>query len=277
MKNKINFYASPFPRIKSYKQMIDLSVEYDLFAVECLNMYEFSTPNVEVAKQLREYADNKGVHFPCISLFIDLTSEDSAVQIETAKKYAQVAAILGSPYLHHTITPEIFNYNRILANKKEHFEKGVLAVREIYDYAESLGVKTIFEDQGFIFNGVENFGEFLSKVDRNVGVVADFGNVHQSKDDIETFIGAFKDRVSHVHIKDITFDENVVCGGGFPSLRGKNYTEVEIGNGDIDFKKCLDILKGTGYNGYYALEYGAGSDDSDSIKNVIEKLNLWLG
>ena len=88
MKNKINFYASPFPRIKSYKQMIDLSVEYDLFAVECLNMYEFSTPDVEISKQLREYADNKGVHFPCISLFIDLTSEDSAVQIETAKKYA---------------------------------------------------------------------------------------------------------------------------------------------------------------------------------------------
>ena len=76
MNDKIIFYSKPFPSVKSYKQMIDCAAEYGILAVECLNKFEFETPDISVAKELKSYADGKGIKFACFSLYVDLTSDD---------------------------------------------------------------------------------------------------------------------------------------------------------------------------------------------------------
>lgn len=271
MNKKICFYAPPFSNIKSHHEKIDAAAKYSITGVEAFNNMEFSEPNEEYAKKLRSYADSQNVICPCFSLYVDFSGDDSKKAIEDTKKYANIAKILGSPYLHHTIIAECMDPDKVLPFKNEYYKKGISAVREIYDYAESIGIKTIYEDQGFIFNGIEWFGNFLADVNRDVGVVADFGNILQADAGIIEFIHAFSDKICHVHLKDGFIAEKEIEGMGFKTLSG-NYTyETQFGEGKIDLKGAIKVLKDIGYDGYYAMEFGAA--DENGLVKLLNSVN----
>ena len=59
--------------------------------------------------------------------------------------------------------------------------------------------------------------------------------------------------------------------------RGGNYiAEVAIGQGIVQFEKAIGLLKANGYDGYYALEYGAPTNDSDTITQALKTIGDWL-
>lgn len=268
MNKKLCFYSPPFPRVKSYYDMIDVAGEYGLTAVEGFSCLEFEIPDEDTAMRIREYADSKNIIFPCFSVFTKLAS--SRDNIDKLKKYVRIAKIMGSPYLHHTIVGEYQNSKEVLPYKEEFFRTGVEAVREIYDYAESIGIRTIYEEQGYIFNGIKNFGEFLETVDRAVGVVADFGNIYESGDDLIDFLKAFAHKVVHVHLKDVILSDSNYDGKGFDSISGKYMYEAEFGKGIVNLKDAIGILKSVGYDGYYGLEFSASENDSPIISKSIK-------
>ena len=276
MDERIAFYAVPFPRIRSYYELIDITAEYGAKALEGFCRFELETPNIENAKRIREYADQMGVSCPCFSVFADFSSGDKSEKIDLLCKFADIAKILGSPYLHHTIIGECFEPERVLCRKDDLFELGIDAVRQISDYANSIGVKTIYEDQGFIFNGVEGFGKFLNEVGRDVGVVADLGNVYQTGENIFDFISAFGNKVCHAHVKDLKFFHQKPEEGFLPTLDGRFAKEVEVGCGDIDIVKAVAQLEELGYKGYYGIEYGA-KDRDGSFERSVERLAACLG
>lgn len=271
---KLCFYSPPFPNVKSYYEMIDLAAQYKLPAVEGFCFFEFSEPDEDEAKKIKEYADSKNILFPCFSVFVDLAADKENIQ--KLKKYAHVAKILGSPYLHHTIVGEFEKSERVLPHKEELFKNGIKAVREIYDYSESIGVKTIIEEQGYIFNGVEGFGNFLKAVERNVGVVADFGNIYESADNLYDFLKEFAHLVVHAHIKDVTLSDINYDGKGLESLNGKYMYESEIGKGIVNIEKAVKILKDAGYNGYYGIEYSLNEENPQAMKEIIEFIEKYI-
>ena len=275
LNNKLTVYSPPFPRLRSYYDVIDFACENGFTSVEPFCMFEFDTPDTEKAHKVKEYADKKGIVFPCFSVYATIMDTDIEEETEKLKGFAEVASILGSPYLHHTVVGQIKNPEAVVARKKELLTDGINVVREVYDYAQSLGVKTVYEDQGYIFNGVNGFGEFLDKVDRNVGVVADFGNVCQSGDNIYDFVRAFHDKVVHAHIKDVIVTDEEV-DGSFPALDGRYVQYVAIGKGELDCKGVIDLLKSYGYDGYYGLEYAVTDDNSPVIDEIIKLVNTWL-
>ena len=270
MNEKISFYAPPFPTIQSHHEKIDAAKKYGLSAVEALNDYEFIIPDKEYALKLKNYADERNVVCPCFSVFANFAGSDYQEVIDKVKKYAEIAKILGSPYLHHTIVSDYTNPDSIIPYKKEYFDKGVNAVREIYDYAESLGVKTIYEDQGYVFNGVEGFGNFIAEVNRDVGVVADFGNIYQSGDGITEFVEAFIDKICHVHIKDVFISDENNDGKGLKTINGKYMYETKLGKGNVDFKGAIKLLKQIGYSGYYSIERGISEDNPILMKEMLD-------
>ena len=109
MTDKVCFYAPPFSWIKSYRDMIDVSAEYNLAALEGFSMYEFDEPDVNEALRVKEYADNHNIKFSCFSVFINLVGDNHKQMVKRLKGYAEVAAALGSPYLHHTIVSNCTN------------------------------------------------------------------------------------------------------------------------------------------------------------------------
>ena len=118
--------------------------------------------------------------------------------------------------------------------------------------------------------------ELVLKKIRDVGIVADFGNISQAGGDFIEFLKKYANRVSHVHVKDVILTDSNESQTGLKTLTGKYMHEAEVGKGIVDMKSAFKILKNSGYNGYYALEYGAPSDDSPAIRDAIEFINSLL-
>ncbi len=205
MNQRICLYVPPLREINSYYQFIDFAVENNIKYIETINQYELAKPNIDEAKKLKLYADKKGVSFQCVSLCIDLVGENREENLNIAKQYVDVASVLGAKYLHHTIAMECTNPNRISSNFDLFYKQGIQSVREVYDYANKIGVRTVYEDQGYLFNGLKTFRTFLNEVNRNVGVVADFGNIMFVEEKIDDFIYEFSDKIVNVHVKDYAF------------------------------------------------------------------------
>ena len=277
--NAFCLYGPPLSTITSYKEMVDYAAAHHITHLETLNILDLSTPDLQAAKELKAYADSKGISFPCVSVGINLVDGDTAAAIETLKGYAHVAKILGSPYLHHTIALNFSQPEYIAANFELFYQRGLAAVREIFDYAAQLGIRTIYEDQGFLFNGRENFTRFLAEIDRNVGVVADFGNIQFVDEHVEDFIPAVADRIVHVHAKDYIVTDGTTRAAlpGEYTSRGGNYLRgCLIGQGSVHTDTAFQALQAIGYTGCIALEGDPiGPDEEASFcKNLETVSNL---
>ena len=279
-KHKFCLYMPPVSTISTYKEMVDYAYAHGITKLETLNILDLSVPDLEVAKELKAYADSKGITFPCVSVGLSLVDDDRVSAIETLKRYADIAKILGSPYLHHTIALNFSEPQFIADHFDLFYHRGLEAVREIFDYAATLGIRTIYEDQGFLFNGRKTFTRFINEVDRNVGVVADFGNIQFVDEDVEDFIPAFSDRIVHVHVKDY-----IVTPGGsrtphpdeYTSLGGNYLKGCLVGTGSVNTGAAFAVLRAIGYQGALALEGGpTGPDEEDAFCKNLATINRYI-
>lgn len=268
--NRICFFTPPYPRAKSWFDMVDLAKEYGHTGLEGFNIMELATPDKEFARKLRAYADSKGIRFCCFSAGIHLVGEHSREHIQKLKDYADITAILGAPYLHHTIAVTLKDRDQLVSQQDTLFARGIDATREVYDYAESIGIRTVVEDQGYIFNGIDSFRQFVDTVDRDIGVLADVGNIYQCGGEALDFIRAFAGRFVHAHIKDITLTDTDVFGNGILTTTDKYMNQVPIGQGIVPLRECIALLKESGFDGWYSIEYTAPRDDTDEIDKALQ-------
>jgi len=275
--NRIAFYASPYPRVRSWYTMIDEAAEAGMTHIEGFTKDELAEPDPETAQKLRAYADEKGIRFCCLSCFCNFSLENTEAQLQRMMGFVDVAAILGSPYFHHTVVAGYPTPEEVLENWDALFDNAVSAVRRLYDYAEAKGVRLIYEDQGYMINGVKNYGKFLAAVDRDVGVLLDMGNNYNVDEELDGFLEAYLPRIRHVHIKDVEYSESEkVEPGWICTLNRHSFRCLAMGQGIIDHKKYVTRLEEAGYTGFYTLEYGAPTDDSPLMEQTIRQLESWL-
>ena len=133
---KTGIFSLPDAKM-SFHEAVDYAKKLGLNAIEPYPSREFATPVVESARRLAEYAQEQGIGICCFSMAADIVSGDRKAEIENLKRYADVAAAMGSPYLHHTLYPALgFAENRWTF--KEALKYAVEGVREVYDYAEQI-------------------------------------------------------------------------------------------------------------------------------------------
>jgi sugar phosphate isomerase/epimerase len=97
----------------------------------------------------------------------------------------------------------------------------------------------------------------------------DTGNTFIAGQDPVAFLEQFKDRVSHVHIKDVSESLAASLRG---ELTGIAVSQTAIGDGvNVEnIKKCVDILVDIGYDGVFSIECeGQGGP-------MIEKSLAWV-
>lgn len=277
MNEYLGFFTPPMPGLDSFRKTIDIAAEQGVTSLEILNCFEFETPDVAVAREMRAYADSRGVKFVCCSVCCCLVGENADEAIAMVKGYADVAAILGAPYLHHTLVCECNDPDAVLPYSEQYFAQCIRAVREIYDYAAERGVRAIYENQGYLFNGVENFRRFLAEVGRDVGVVADFGNIAMAGDNILDFIKEFAPRVCHAHLKDVCVTDDNPTGRWQKTLDGRYMHEVPLGTGDVPFGEGVTLLREAGYNGYYTLETVAADATAQAVTDLLDCASALMG
>jgi sugar phosphate isomerase/epimerase len=231
-------------------------------AVEFLNLpienWHNGVDSVSQAQNVRKTLQSYGLTTACYSVAVNLLNGSAAV--EHLKRQAELAAELGSPFLHHTLIDSLL-LPQDAPTFQEVFPRVLDGASEVARYCETLGLTCLYEEQGLYFNGKKNLGKFfqaMKKCCKNVGVCGDFGNILFVDESPDSFLKAFKKDVKHVHIKDyttaLTIENREDKEAWLRSRKGVYLKDVPLGEGVINAQKCFKILKKAGYDGFFSLE-----------------------
>lgn len=267
----ICLYSPPSLSVKSYFDMIDYAVDHGLKNIEAKNIFELSAPNAQLAVKIKEYADRKGVSVPCLSISADIVKDGDKLFVEKIFEYCKTAKILGAEYLLHTIALGLDRPSVVTENFSYYYEQGVKATLKIRDYANEFGLSTVYENHGYVFNGVKNFSKFIRDTGGDSCIIADTGNVLFAEEKPIDFISAFSKKVIRTHIKDYKICNNIQK---YTTLGGKPLCECAFGDGDAEISDVLKLLKDTDYKGMLSLEcspYGGTSEYFEKNLDFIKR------
>ena len=124
----------------------------------------------------------------------------------------------------------------------------------IVPVAERYGITINVEPHGYYTTKPEFMAEILSFCDSpNLMLNFDTGNTFIAGQDPVAFLESFKDRVAHVHIKDVSPS---LASSSRGELTGIAVSHCAIGEGvnADNIRECLNILKQKGYAGVMSLE-----------------------
>ncbi len=225
-------------------------------SVEFLGTVTPPVRSKEEAHEMRGALENHGLSVACYSVGTSLYRAPD--EEERLMQHAELAAALGSPFLHHTLLSSLLP----LAENPDFetvLEDVLPRAMSVARHAADLGLTCLYEEQGLYFNGIRNFGTFYYAMKQsvsNVGVCGDLGNILFADECPEDFIRAFVSEIRHVHIKDYRVTDKPVRDTSMRSAGGKYLTETPVGEGDAHVAECLGILREAGYRGKTALEIG---------------------
>jgi sugar phosphate isomerase/epimerase len=189
-------------------------------------------------------------------------------------------ATLGVEYVMHTIRwaklagcPRVDTTDDRFQPKGMTIREGLDHMKKLYQQivpvAEAYGIVINIEPHGFYTTKPEYMAEMLSYVDSPfLRMNMDTGNTFIAGQDPIAFLRQFKDRVSHVHVKDVSPSMMDSVGG----LTGIAVSHCAIGDGvnASNIVECLKILNDAGYDGVLSMECeGQGGP-------MIEKSLAWI-
>jgi len=122
----------------------------------------------------------------------------------------------------------------------------VASFRRLAEKCEGLGMGLLIENHGGISSDPELVVRFVEELGHpNVGTCPDFGNF---PDEVR-YVGleAVMPYARHVHVKTYDFDEK----GGHPSF---------------DVERCIRIVRESGYEGPYSIEFEGKGDQHEGVR-----------
>lgn len=265
---QIGLFTPPRPGMRNLEG-IDCAKALGLTVFEPFGTADFDDDGY--ARRMRVHADEMGVELPCLSVVADLYHDKTGKERERLLRMAHAAAEMGCKFLHHTLLPGL-NPHAEYPAPAEAIPTVAARAREVYDAAEKLGVRCVYENQGYVFNGVKPFLAFLNVLDRPAGVVLDVGNICFAGEDAEAFAEAVSHRVVHVHLKDYALLP-APAPKAFALPNGAFAQPVVLGRGHINVRGALRILKRISYSGCLMLEHSGPMEEQLAC---IQALHAWL-
>ena len=255
--------------------MIDKAHELGLDGIEFTPLPgETFEERCELAKKLRERADELGMPIVSYTVNADLykgSDEADKAEVERIKGQLDIAKILGVPVLRHDVcwsvpkTGAVRSFDQMLPTI-------VKNAREITEYAASLGIRTCSENHGYVAQDSDRMERLFNTVGHeNYGLLVDIGNFSCVDEDNVTAVSRVAPYAIHAHAKDFHLSKDKKEGYG--QTRGCNYFKGAIlGEGDVDVKRCVEVLKRAGYDGYLSIEFEGSEDCIEGISKGHEYL-----
>jgi sugar phosphate isomerase/epimerase len=273
MKTSVNTYS--FARVRNSDgtplnamEMCDLAKELGFDAIEFVGLDvpgSFNMTQIQFAYFIRGYCAAKGLGISAYTVGADFLAPGT---VEHLKHELDVAFALGAPLMRHDIAyacPEGRTYFDLIP---EFAEK----VTEVTEYAKTLGVRTCTENHGYFSQDSDRMTALVKAVNNpNFGLLVDFGNF-MCADQIS--VEAVKETAPyaiHVHAKDFHYvpkEESVNPPAGYFNTRGGNHISgCALGDGVVNVRECVNIMKKAGYSGFITLEYeGPFGDPVEEIR-----------
>ena len=269
-RDRICLYTPSHPFRRSMTDIIKCAAELGLGGVEFRSFCEeLREPDRKVAKALGQQTRLLGLKIPCFSVPCDFVS-DAEGALKRLREYAEICSDLEIPYLHHTVA-YAFDYDISEEERERRFQLCIEPSLAICEYAARLGVRTLIEDQRYVFNGVENCERLCELSSGRIGVVADVGNIFFMDQAPQDFIHGMGKRIVHAHVKDFMRCETEPEVYQYRSRSGAYLSSAEIGKGIVDLGAVKRAFEDISYGGVFSLEFSRVADDKEVVR-VLQRI-----
>jgi inosose dehydratase len=192
--------------------------------------------------ETKKLFEKYGVHISTVCVHAPLLEPSSPARFGAAEimKAIKYAAVLG---IRDVITTEFYASSE-WAKKLSYEQRVCITAEKLYEpsrLALDCGVKLCLEPHGPItgsIEGLKDIMEMLGNIE-SIGINLDTGNSWLGGADPLEMARVFKDRIYHIHWKDLG-KEYIEKRG---QLFGSGFSTIELGTGVIDIPGIIDVLK----------------------------------
>ncbi|MDR1665167.1 MAG: sugar phosphate isomerase/epimerase [Clostridiales bacterium] len=241
--------------------------------------------DASLAGRLKNAAAKYGVPIDNYSVnadFVKETEEEFNAEIDRAKKHLDAAAELGIK----TFRCDCAGFRRpIEMNTIENFVKELPGMARAYEalcaYAKKYNITILNENHGFHANGCDRVRLLFKNVKaENFGHQLDVGNYACVDDIPEIATKKMLPFATTVHMKDFYIRQNdpgdatqFDCSGSWFRSTGGRYLRGSIlGQGDMNIPEILKVIKATGYDGNFFIEFEGMEDCLYGTKVSLDNL-----
>jgi sugar phosphate isomerase/epimerase len=207
---------------------------------------------------IRQKSQDTGIEISNYAIGAEFSSANETEyenEITRVMKEVDIAALLGVKLMRHDVATatdiSIQHFDSLLPQLAE-------ACRRIADYAASFGITTSVENHGYFLQASDRVQALIHAVNRpNFQTTLDIGNFMCADENSVVAVKKNIPYASMVHIKDFYLrpSEDDPGEGWFNSAHGNHLRGAIIGNGDIDMRSVLRIIKQSAYNGFLSVEF----------------------
>jgi sugar phosphate isomerase/epimerase len=287
---EIGFHTDAFnSSYWSFEQALEWAQKHDVHFIECGMIDGVSwihglgyQPHVamwEDPVMLREKMEKMGIRFSQIDAAFPLSMPQGAtLGVEYALRTIRWAHLAGC---HHIDTTDASKAPKGLSDA-EAMDMMKRSYGQIVEVAERYKSIIDIEPHGYYTTKPDFMEKMLAFVDSPyLRMNMDTGNTFIAGQDPVAFLGKFKDRVAHVHIKDVSESLAASLRG---ELTGIAVSQCAIGDGvnKDNIRKCFDILVDIKYDGVVSLECeGQGGQLIEKslvfVRGLVENANKRMG
>ena len=287
---EIGFHTDAFNSAYwSFEQCLQWAQKNDVHYIECGTIDGVSwihglgyQPHVALWEDplaLREKMAGYGVRFSQLDAAFPLSSpaasELGEAYIKNSIRWAYLAGCDHIDTTDNMRKPESLSDEQVLEMMKRIYGN-VLEVAARYDMIINI------EPHGYYTTKPEFMARMLDFFDTPLlRMNMDTGNTFIAGQDPVAFLQRFKDKVSHVHIKDVSQSLAASMRG---ELTGIAVSQTAIGDGvNVDnIRRCFDILVDIGYDGVVSIECeGQGGPMIEKslawVREVVDDANARIG
>jgi len=209
-----------------------------------------------------------------------VAGDERACEAEIARvmKHVDIADRLGAKLMRHDVA-----FRPVGEMTEAYFaadlDRMADACRRIADYAVQYGITTSVENHGHYVQASERVERLLRHVDRtNFRTTVDIANFMCVDEDPVEACKRNAPYASMVHVKDFYvrpsgFDYGEGWG---QSVGGNALRGAILGNGDVNVREILRIIKSSGYDGYLSLEFEGMEDSLTGTRVGLDNLKrIW--
>jgi inosose dehydratase len=259
---EIGFHTDAFnSSYWSFEQCLEWAQRNDVHFIECGTIDGVSwihglgyQPHVALWEDpllLRRKMDRYGVQFSQLDAAFPLSlPEGATLGVEYVLHTIRWAKLVGCPRVDTTDD----RYRPAGMTDREALEHMRRLYGQILRVAEAYDIVINVEPHGYYTTKPEFMAEILSFYDSPyLRLNMDTGNTYIAGQDPVAFLTQFKDKVSHVHIKDVSPSLAAAMRG---ELTGIAVSHCAIGEGvnAENIRRCVDILVDIGFDGVLSIE-----------------------
>lgn len=240
--------------------------------------------NYDLADAVKAKAEEVGIELSNYALpcnFVQETKEAFDEEVARMKTHVDLIERMGIKHMRHDVTaftlpPE----SRTISYFEKNLPQIIEGSRQLADYAAQFGITTTIENHGMAVQHSDRVQRVIEAVNRpNFKTTLDIGNFLCVDEDPVVGVKKNLPYASLIHFKDFYFrpyDDNPGGGRWFTTANNNFLRGAIFGQGDLEVRKIVKLVKESGYDGYITLEFEGMEDCRTGSRIGMENIKrLW--